>query len=66
MDIIVSLRTRSRAGYPETSIDYSRFAATQYGRIGDLAAANKQEVARTIAYEVGRLGPTLRQVPSGS
>lgn len=66
VDFIVSLRTRSRAGYPETSIDYSRFAATQYGLIDDLAAANKQKVARTIAYEVSRHGPTLRQVPSGS
>ncbi|MDQ3484515.1 MAG: GntR family transcriptional regulator, partial [Actinomycetota bacterium] len=66
VDFIVSLRTRSRAGYPETSIDYSRFAATQYGLIDDLAAANKQKVARTIAYEVSRLGPTLRQVASGS
>ena len=66
VDFIVSLRTRSRAGYPQTSIDYSRFAATQYGLIDDLAAANKQKVARTIAYEVSRLGPPLRQVPSGS
>lgn len=66
VDFIVSLRTRSRAGYPQTSIDYSRFAATQYGLIDDLAAANKQKVARTIAYEVSRLGSTLRQVPSGS
>jgi len=66
VDFIVSLRTRSRAGYPQTSIDYSRFAATQYGLIDDLAAANKQKVARTIAYEVSRHGPTLRQVPSGS
>ena len=66
VDTIVSLRTRARAGYPETSIDYSRFAATQYGLIDDLAANHKERVARTIAYGVSRLGAPLRQVPSGS
>ncbi len=65
VDTIVLLRTRSRAGYPKTSIDYSRFAATQYDLIGDLASGDGDKVARTIAYEVGRLGPSLRQVPSG-
>lgn len=66
VDTIVALRTRSRAGYPETSIDYSRFAATQDRLIDDLAAGDHEKVARTIAYELSRLGPTLRQVPSGA
>ncbi len=64
VETIVALRTRSRAGYPETSIDYSRFAATQYSLIEALGEGDADKVSRTIAYEVSRLGPTLRRVPS--
>lgn len=63
---IVSLRTRARAGFPETSIDYARFAATQYSLIDALVAGDADKAARTVAYEVSRLGPTSRQVASGS
>jgi DNA-binding GntR family transcriptional regulator len=64
VETIVALRARARAGFPKTSIDYARFAATQYSLVEALASGDKDKVVRTISYEVSRLGPTLRRVPS--
>ena len=62
VDDVNRLRTRARAGYPRVSIDYAKFAATQYTLIADLEAGDKDKVSRTIAYEISRFTPTLRPV----
>ncbi len=64
VETIVALRARARAGFPRTSIDYTRFAATQYSLIEALVSGDRDKVMRTITYEVSRFGPTLRRVPS--
>ncbi len=64
VDTIRTLRARARAGYPKTSINWVRFAASQYGLIEALAGGDKEKVVRMIAYEVSRFGPGLRQVAS--
>jgi len=64
VDTIKTLRARARAGYPKSSIDWTRFAATQYGLIEALAKGDREKVVRAIAYEVSRFGPGLRQVAS--
>jgi DNA-binding GntR family transcriptional regulator len=62
VDDVNRLRTRARAGYPRVSIDYAKFAATQYTLIADLEAGDKDKVSRTIAYEISRFTPSLRPV----
>jgi DNA-binding GntR family transcriptional regulator len=62
VDHVTRLRTRARAGYPLVSIDYAKFAATQYTLIADLEAGDRDKVARTIAYEISRFTPALRPV----
>lgn len=62
VDDVNRLRTRARAGYPRVSIDYAKFAATQYALIADLEAGDKDKVMRTIAYEISRFTPSLRPV----
>ena len=62
VDDVNRLRTRARAGYPRVSIDYAKFAATQYSLIADLEAGDKDKVSRTIAYEISRFTPALRPV----
>jgi DNA-binding GntR family transcriptional regulator len=62
VDTVTGLRTRGRVGYPRVSIDYAKFAATQYDLIADLGSGRKDKVARTIAYEISRFTPTLRPV----
>lgn len=62
VDEVTRLRTQARAGYPRVSIDYAKFAATQYDLIRDLQTGDKDKVTRTIAYEISRFTPTLRPV----
>ena len=62
VDQVTRLRTRARAGYPRVSIDYAKFAATQYSLVSDLEAGDGERVSRTIAYEISRFSPTLRPV----
>jgi len=64
VDTIRTLRARAHAGYPLTSIDWGRFARTQYGLIEALVNGDGDRVARTISYEVSRFGVVLRQVAS--
>ncbi len=64
VDTIRTLRARARAGYPKASINWVRFAASQYGLIEALARGDTEKVVRVIAYEVSRFGPGLRRVAS--
>lgn len=63
VETITRLRAIARAGYPRVSIDYAKFAATQYALLADLEAGEHDKVARTIAYEINRFSPLLRPVP---
>jgi DNA-binding GntR family transcriptional regulator len=62
VDTVTRLRARARAGYPRVSIDYAKFATTQYGLMADLESGDKEKVSRTIAYEISRYSPILRPV----
>ncbi len=64
VDTIKTLRARAGAGYPKTTMDWVRFAASQYGLVEALAKGDKKKVERVIAYEVSRFGPGVRQVAS--
>lgn len=64
VDTIRTLRARARAGYPKTSINWVRFAASQYGLIEALARGDREKILRVVGYEVSRFGPGLRQVAS--
>ena len=64
VETITTLRARARAGHPQVSIDWGRFAATQYRLIEALEVGDREKVARTISYEVSRFGPVVRRVPS--